>query len=89
MIQIRAHVETLPKEYKDLYDEYVANVESIQLGKKTTICLVTLKNGFEVVGTSACIDPSDFVVELGMKYALEDAMRKVDELTAYHRQALL
>ena len=48
-----------------------------------TLAVVTLSNGFVVVGQSACADPANFDAELGQKFALEDAKRKVWPLMAY------
>lgn len=38
-----------------------------------TICVLVLRNGFTVVGKSACADPSNFDAELGRKLARDDA----------------
>jgi hypothetical protein len=50
---------------------------------KTTICVLALENGFEVVGTSAVVDIEFFDKELGEKYAKQKALDKVWELEAY------
>ncbi len=42
-----------------------------------TICVVTLRNGFTVVGKSACASPENYDRELGEKIALEDAKRQL------------
>lgn len=49
----------------------------------TTICQLTLENGFTVIGKSACVDPTKFNVAVGEKYAFEDAFNKVWELEGY------
>jgi hypothetical protein len=38
-----------------------------------TLCVLVLKNGFTVVGKSACADPRMFDAEIGRKVALNDA----------------
>lgn len=50
---------------------------------KTTVCLVTLSNGFEVVGTSSCVDRKNFDRSVGMNLARVDAMRKVMAYEGY------
>lgn len=55
----------------------------MMMGKKTTVCLLTLDNGYEVVGTSAVVDPSNFDYEIGKKYALEDAYRKLGQIEGF------
>lgn len=41
-----------------------------------TICIIVLRNGFTVVGKSACADPSNYNAELGQKLARDDAERQ-------------
>lgn len=48
-----------------------------------TICILVLRNGFKVVGTSACVDPAIFDAEIGRRLAREDALRQVWPLMGY------
>jgi hypothetical protein len=48
-----------------------------------TICVLTLKNGFNTVGTSACVDPAEFNAEIGTQVAFEDALNKIWNLEGY------
>lgn len=64
-------------EYKDIQDM----VESLEFkyaiieDTTTTVCKAVLPNGFTVgSGESACIDPNNFDIELGRKYAKERAI---------------
>lgn len=63
----------------------IDNVEYFNNGK-TTVCIVTLINGFQVVGTSACVDKSNFDEIVGKDWALKEAINKVEELEAYRLQ---
>lgn len=56
------------------------------LGVKTTAVVLTLKNGFEVVGTSACVDPANYSQSVGAEYARKRAIDKVWELEGYKLQ---
>lgn len=49
----------------------------------TTVCALTLKNGFTLIGESSCVDPSNFDKELGEKYARETAVHKIWPLEGY------
>ncbi len=56
------------------------SIESEQywtLGKKTTACLITMKNGYEVVGTSACVCADNYDEEVGKPFARERAIQQV------------
>ena len=48
-----------------------------------TICVLVLKNGFTVLGHSACADPNNFNVEIGQRLAKKDAVSKVWPLLGY------
>jgi hypothetical protein len=60
-----------------------------RLGLKTTICFIILSNGFEIVGTSACVDPANFNQEIGEKIARDDAINKLWSLEGYLLQQKL
>lgn len=76
-------------ELKSITDSHVNSViaeeKDLQIGK-TTVVWLKLKNGFEVVGTSACVDPKQYNHEIGRKYARERAISKIWELEAYKLQ---
>ena len=55
----------------------------------TTICAITLKNGFTVVGESACIDPNNFDQIIGQKIAYENAFEKLWQLEGYRIKSQL
>lgn len=48
-----------------------------------TICTITLRNGFQLVGTSACVSEATFNAEIGEKMAYEKAFEKLWELEGY------
>jgi hypothetical protein len=48
-----------------------------------TVCCLTLKNGFNVTGTSACASVDNFDAELGRKIARSKARDKIWELEGY------
>ena len=49
----------------------------------TTVCQLTLKNGYTVLGHSACIDPNLFNQTVGEKVAWDNAIDKIWELEGY------
>lgn len=48
-----------------------------------TICVLVLKNGFTVLGKSACASPENFDANIGRKVAFEDAFGQVWQLEGY------
>jgi hypothetical protein len=49
----------------------------------TTVCLVTLHNGFTVTGESACASPENFDQEIGNGAALAQAQNKLWSYLGY------
>lgn len=52
-------------------DNFLKSHITSTLGPKTTIVLATTITGFDMVNSSACVDPKNYSQELGEKYALE------------------
>lgn len=48
-----------------------------------SICILVMKNGFVVLGTSACASPENFDPELGRKLAYENAVRQLWPLMGF------
>ena len=52
-------------------------------GTTMTVCALTLKNGFQVVGESAAASPENFNQEIGRKIARDNARNKIWALEGY------
>lgn len=52
-------------------------------GTKTTVCCLTLKNGFTVIGESACASAENFDEEIGRSIAYRNAREKIWLLEGY------
>ena len=48
-----------------------------------TMCVITMANGYDVIGYSACVDSTNFDAALGQKYSYEDAYEKIWPLEGY------
>ena len=57
--------------------------------EKMCILVVQLKNGFTLVGESACVDPQNYSEEIGYEIAKEKIMNKLWELEGYALQKKL
>lgn len=73
-------------------DEATIEEEIVRKGKTAptseamqclTICVLTLKNGYTIVGKSACASPENYDAELGGKIAREDARKQIWALEGY------
>ncbi len=54
-----------------------------------TFCVLTLRNGFTVVGKSACASPENYDRDMGQKIAREDAVRQIWALMGYELRSQL
>ncbi len=72
-----------PEDLEDAIDP-IAAIQYYQFpGTTVTVCCVPMRNGFTVVGESACASPENFDQEVGQKMALNDAMSKMWPLLGY------
>lgn len=54
-----------------------------------TICVLVLKNGYTVVGKSACASPENYDKEIGRTVAYEDARKQIWALEGYNLRSKL
>ena len=54
-----------------------------------TFCVLVLRNGFTVVGKSACASPENFNADIGRKVARDDAINQVWTLEGYLLKQML
>jgi len=61
---------------KEMIEKEIVLKEFCRFGKRSTICLLQFKNGFECIGVAITQDPANFDGEIGAKWAYEDAIDK-------------
>jgi hypothetical protein len=64
-------------------DQVIAAQYHVFPGTTLTVCALTLRNGFHVVGESAAASPANFDVEIGRKIAYDNARNKIWALEGY------
>ena len=62
-----------PEEVKNA----IKKEEFVKLGKKITVCHLTLQDGHELIGMSGVVDPSKYNPEIGERIAKENALNEV------------
>lgn len=68
----------------EIIKDKIAKAEYATFNDTTlTICVLTLVNGFTVVGKSACASPENYNKEIGEKVAFDDAFRQIWPLEGY------
>ena len=82
--EIRAKELTAPRITPEHIDEQVVRTAyHLFPGTTVTVCCITLRNGFNVVGKSACVSPKNFNSEIGRKVAFDNARNQIWELEGY------
>lgn len=64
-------------------DQIVKSQYHVFPGTTVTACCLTLRNGFNTVGKSACASSSNFDAEIGRKLAYDNARNQIWELEGY------
>lgn len=63
-------------------DNYVFE-GSLNSLERLTFCVLVLKNGFTVVGQSACVSPANYQKDIGQRIAYDNAISKIWSLKGY------
>lgn len=72
--------QTLSPEY---VDAQIYKKEFVKVWDKTTVCLLTLNNWFEIVGISHVFNKDNFNEEIWQQEAYNDAFNKAVEFIAF------
>lgn len=71
---------------RDDIERRIVTCDAFTLGAKTTVMHATLVNGFEIVVSSACVDPDAYDQAIGENICYERLIEKVWELEGYRLQ---
>ena len=75
---------TAPRVTPERLEEVIASEQYHVFDSTTfTACLLTLQNGYTVMGESACASPENFDAALGRKIARQNAVNKIWQLEGY------
>jgi hypothetical protein len=74
--------KTAPKITKESIEERIAKVEYLSHGT-TTICIITMCNGFKFIGHSTPASPENFDASVGERYAYDNAFKQIWTHEAY------
>ncbi|RLC12732.1 MAG: hypothetical protein DRI24_16985 [Deltaproteobacteria bacterium] len=76
--------KTAPRLTPEYIDSCIADTQyHVFAGSQTTVCCVTLLNGFTVIGSSACASPENFDAQIGMNIAFRNARSEIWKLEGY------
>ena len=72
-----------PSISQEMVDDFIREVETTTLGDKTTVVRAVLRNGFEIVESSACVSAENYDKALGREICLEKIKDKVWTLLGF------
>lgn len=61
----------------------------VKMGEKTTVLHARLPNGFEIVESSACVDPANYSHTMGVEICMDRIVNRVWQLEGYRLQCIL
>jgi hypothetical protein len=64
-------------------DATIEHEEYCRFGETATVCALTLRNGYVVIGKSAAASPENFDAAIGRRIARDDARNQIWELEGY------
>lgn len=73
-------------------DDVEAAIKSVavqKMGEKTCVVLATLKNGYEILAHSSCVDATNYDEDVGASLAMHKIKDKIWELLGYQLQSKL
>ncbi|MDD4456315.1 MAG: Gp49 family protein [Syntrophotalea acetylenica] len=62
---------------QEMVDGFIKEVNTTRLGEKTTCVRAVLVNGFEIVESSACVDPQNYDEQMGKEICLKKIKDKI------------
>ena len=79
------HQATLPTSVtlNGMLEKVDKTVYTVLSDTTTTVCQLFMKNGYVVIGTSACVDRSKYNQATGEKFAYENAINELWPLEGY------
>lgn len=66
-----------------MVDEFISYTETQTMGDRTTVVRCVLRNGFEIVESSSCVDPKNYSEDMGKEICMEKIKDKIWELLGF------
>lgn len=66
-----------------MVDEFISYSETTTMGDRTTVVRCVLRNGFEIVESSSCVDPKNYSEKMGEEICMGKIKDKIWELLGF------
>lgn len=71
---------------EEMVEDFITKVETSKIGERTTFVHCTLRNGFEICESSACVDPKNYSESIGREICMNKIKDKIWELLGFMLQ---
>ncbi len=68
---------------QQMVDGFIADTEVTTMGERTTVVRCVLRNGFEIVESSSCVDPKNYSEKIGAEICTGKIKDKIWELLGF------
>ena len=72
-----------PSISQEMVDNFIRETEVITMGDKTTVVRAVLRNGFEIVESSACVSAENYDEKLGAEICMKHLKNQVWKLLGF------
>lgn len=66
-----------------MVDDFIVFTETKTMGNRTTVVRCVLRNGFEIVESSSCVDPKNYSEDMGHDICMKKIKDKIWELLGF------
>ena len=66
-----------------MVDEFISYIETTTMGDRTTVVRCVLRNGFEIVEASSCVDPKNYSEKMGTEICMGKIKDKIWKLLGF------
>jgi hypothetical protein len=68
---------------QDMVDDFIAYYETHTVGEDTTVVRCVLRNGFSIIESSSCVDPTNYSEKMGEEICMNKIKDKIWELLGF------
>lgn len=68
---------------QQMVDDFILETEVTTMGERTTVVRCVLRNGFEIVESSSCVDPKNYSEKIGAEICMSKIKDKIWELLGF------
>lgn len=67
----------------DMVEDFISYYEATTMGECTTVVRCVLRNGFEIIESSSCVDPKNYSEKIGAEICMGKIKDKIWELLGF------